>query len=799
MIELSRDGFLERVARRREGLGFLKYDDHGRTVSNCGKQQLSPGCQSCKEGRWICVFPSHRCNASCAFCPQSRTERKPGPETVDRSWLDSFLSLFDARAAQVTGLSISGGELFMNWEAATRIVKHVSEKHPHVYTWAYTNGIAASRDKLRELRDLGLREIRFNLAATRFHAAILRKVDDAVRLFPWVSVEVPSCEQTYHHLVDEEALLRIAGMGVRQLNLAELLVPDYPSNATTTYDPEEHALYRFPSVMGDMISPVSSRLLTYGVFEYAEKKGIGIRINDCSNEAKQLQQEARAAASDLAGLAAAARPEARRRVLARHLRDLRPLLDRLESALTSEEPLAALEALAGPTLLEVLFEIEACRLVRMGPELAPLLRRLLAAGRDAAAAGLLPPATVAALRRLLARLAKKLRLAGAWDQEAPLWWEPLPRRRGAEELWGTNGPPVPPGGTDETVAWVRASGATPVPLLAEPSLAEMLLRIEKPRLPAGTLLLHELRDDEPAGRFHVRRAGEGSGLRIGLVTTVAPEARSSTTTRGAGRRLDLWCRYHLERGVAHLVVVFDRPEDEDEAATRLRAAHPPERLTLWSGARLARERWPQLAGLAAAGLLPELARPSSQAARQALNASVALAAAGTDELGGARLDWLLHLDDDELWAPTGPPRGGASLPEHLAAAAGTGYKLVRYVNHELLLPTGPEGPRFKVNPHLARARLGPQGWTALCEQLAMRASDRRPYFHGDVNGKAAVAVAAGVAAAGVHGWHLAEPSADASIWVNGPVVLHMRPPTADSFFDPAEIELLTAAGLIVAG
>ena len=766
-VRLGRDEYLERVAARREGLDFLRYDDDARTVTNCGKEALSPGCRACKDGRWICVFPSYRCNANCAFCPQSRHETSPDSETLASFQTDEFLRQLDAKADLLTGLSISGGELFLNWEVATRILKHVSESHPHLYTWAYTNGLAATLDRYVELRNLGIQEIRFNLAASGFHPKVLRTVEHAVSVFPWVSVEVPSCESTYHHLVTGEALPRLAEMGVKQLNLAEVFIPDNLSNVTTTYDAEKHVLYKFTSCWGDIISPVESRLRTYDVFEYAEKNGLRIRIHDCSNEAKELQIEARAATSGLDGLEVLAKPITTRRMLELKLRELPSLLDHLEDVLSAEQPLVALAQLGEPILLQLLFEVKARQLVRMGPDLAPLLHRLLARGQDAAAVGLLPQTTVDAVRNLLVRLAEELRRAGAWEPSAPLWWEPLP--------------PLPAGEEERpTDAQRDDAGPDPIlPPLTDPSVSEMLLLIESPCLPAGAMLLHELRGDELAGRFHVRRH-VAKEPRIGLVTT----------THGAGRRLDRWCRHHFDLGVAHIVVVFDQPEEEEEAASavRLRDAYPPSRLTLWSSPRLADERWHQITGLPDAPTLMELAysgRSSSQAvaARQVLNASVALVAATTDELGGVAHDWLLHLDDDERLSLCGPSRGGVRLAEHLVAADEMGYVLIRYTNHELLLPFDPDRPRLKVNPRLAQARLGPRGWTTLCEELAMRPSDLRPYFNGYANGKAAVAVDAGLAAAGVHGWHLAEPYADASIAIAGPVVLHLRYPNSESFCD----------------
>jgi hypothetical protein len=171
------------------------------------------------------------------------------------------------------------------------------------------------------------------------------------------------------------------------------------------------------------------------------------------------------------------------------------------------------------------------------------------------------------------------------------------------------------------------------------------------------------------------------------------------------------------------------------------------------------------------------------ASRQALNASAVLAAARTGELGGAPLDWLLHLDADEWLHLEGDGRGGATLHDHFAAASAAGHVLLRYVNHELLLPWEQGAPlRFKVNPRLAAARLGSGGWRALVSALRMAQTDPRPYFTGYYNGKSAVAVAHGLAAAGVHGWHLDEASAaKGSPLLAGPSILHVHRPTPEAF------------------
>jgi len=328
-----------------------------------------------------------------------------------------------------------------------------------------------------------------------------------------------------------------------------------------------------------------------------------------------------------------------------------------------------------------------------------------------------------------------------------------------------------------------ASQAAPDPGVPRSSIPDLtmtdaLQAIPDLQLPPGVLLVHELDDRSAGGRIEVQRIGS-TRPRVGLVATVY---------RG-GEMLDRWCEHHFDLKPDHLVLVFDHLDEPAEAAdaARLRARYPAERLTVWSGAEVKAARWPALPAFRQREQVLEWAEAGAAsfavASRQALNASAVLAAARTGELGGAPLDWLLHLDADEWLYLEGAGRGGATLHDHFAAASAAGRVLLRYVNHELLLPWRPgTPPRFKINPRLAAARLGPGGWQALVSALRMAQTDPRPYFTGYYNGKSAVAVAHGVAAAGVHGWHLDEaPAGEESPLLDGPSILHVHRPSPQEF------------------
>ncbi len=345
--------------------------------------------------------------------------------------------------------------------------------------------------------------------------------------------------------------------------------------------------------------------------------------------------------------------------------------------------------------------------------------------------------------------------------------------------------PLEPGPDRWTlVVWLNeASRRPPNELLEAPrlTLADALSGVEEPPVPRGRVIFRQLHGGAVSPEIAVRTVPQGPAPRVGVVTTVRPAGDQAVALGG-------WVRHHLDLGVDHLLVILDEPPGAGEAAAVRRSLQElgGEAMTVWS-AREARRRWPDVAPGAGRDRPSELrchaaGGPAAWAvaARQSLNASAGLAAARGDELGGRPLDWLVHLDADELLVVDGPGRGGATLADHFAAAREAGLAAVRYANHELLLPWEPGRPlRFKLNPLLAVARLGRAGWEGLVSVLGMAQEGPHPYFRAYWNGKSAVAVDAGEGAAGVHGWQTAGPARDGLL--AGPSVLHVHLPTPSAF------------------
>lgn len=272
-------------------LDFLRYDDAGLTVTSCGKENLSRGCQTCKEGAWLCVFVGLRCNALCAFCPQPASARTIDEASFGTAWVDDLLEALDVHGGSLRGISYSGGEPFLYEDNVRRIATFVRARFPSVYQWVYTNGLLANADALRRFRDFGLDEIRFNLCASSFDAKVLDRIrDHAVTTFPWVSVEVPMYEVTYHHLIERGILRQLDEMGVRQLNLGQLFTGTPSSAATRSFGD----YFCTPSGRNGGAEILARyRQWTHDVFAFVRENDLAIRVNDCSDDAKTLQTFAR--------------------------------------------------------------------------------------------------------------------------------------------------------------------------------------------------------------------------------------------------------------------------------------------------------------------------------------------------------------------------------------------------------------------------------------------------------------------------------------------------------------------------
>lgn len=247
---------------------------------------LSPGCQACKAGTWDCIFVTMQCNLNCDFCYSSHAIPKNYTGSAFGTVLEQIAENY-ART-HISGISFSGGEPFLESQKLLDWVAWFKSRFPQYYYWVYTNGLLASEHLLRQLGDLGLDEIRFDMAATGYtHPTVMQNLRASARYIPCVTVEIPAIPRDTARLLG--ALVPWVEAGVRFLNLHELM-----------YEPGTNAALmpgRRVSVMTEdghvtAIAP-DSRRLTLRVIRQVQELALPLAVNDCSLQSKLLQLRGR--------------------------------------------------------------------------------------------------------------------------------------------------------------------------------------------------------------------------------------------------------------------------------------------------------------------------------------------------------------------------------------------------------------------------------------------------------------------------------------------------------------------------
>jgi len=238
---------------------------------------LSPGCRTCAEGTWSCLFVNGICNARCFYCPTPQDE-KGEPETGGVAFPDpdeyaEYVEVFGYR-----GVGLSGGEPLLTFPRTLALVRAIRRRlADRVHLWLYTNGRLATRDRLTTLADAGLDEIRFDLTA-----GVAREdaLDLAVALLPRVTVEIPA-------VPGEDASLvvlahRLDGLGVRHLNLHQL--------RATPHNQGRLEARGLKVLEGDPPLVEGSAEAALAVHRAVREAGLALGVNCCTWQSKSAAQ-----------------------------------------------------------------------------------------------------------------------------------------------------------------------------------------------------------------------------------------------------------------------------------------------------------------------------------------------------------------------------------------------------------------------------------------------------------------------------------------------------------------------------
>jgi pyruvate formate-lyase activating enzyme-like uncharacterized protein len=213
------------------------------------------------------------CNAQCPFC-FLETHPPHQPDDDERYHRQALLKRFHRQKQRLEGVALTGGEPLLYLPELEACTREMLAARPELYLWVYSNGLLATEENLRLLADLGIREIRFNLAATDYGDAGLASVARAKGIIEHVVVEVACYPPQRQALLS--CLPELERIGIDQLNLQELWLT--PANLQRVTGEG----YKVGLLFGQKHFLCGSRRLTYEVMAHCLDAGYGFTVNDCT-------------------------------------------------------------------------------------------------------------------------------------------------------------------------------------------------------------------------------------------------------------------------------------------------------------------------------------------------------------------------------------------------------------------------------------------------------------------------------------------------------------------------------------
>ncbi len=245
---------------------------------------LSPGCESCIRGDWLCFYLTPLCNADCFYCSnQLDGVEQDYPKTAENISLDADGYLNYLKTFNYKGISFSGGEPFLEFERLLQFIKITRQEFGNQhYIWLYTNGTLVTEDKLRALQACGLDEIRFDIAADAYR---LGSVALATEYLDTVSIEIPAIPEDVDRLKD--MLLQMESLGVKHLNLHQLIVNERNRRCLAN----RRYASRPEGEDNDTYAVEASRVSALDVLNYGANVLTNMGVHYCSYEYKKKYQK----------------------------------------------------------------------------------------------------------------------------------------------------------------------------------------------------------------------------------------------------------------------------------------------------------------------------------------------------------------------------------------------------------------------------------------------------------------------------------------------------------------------------
>jgi len=237
---------------------------------------LSPGCLTCINGTWSCIYINGLCTKNCFYCPQDRKIKKERPPHTDEhikfNSVDDYINYL--RRYPFEGIGFSGGEPLMVFDKLLDYIKEIRKVFGSThYVWIYTNGDLVTEESLNLLNKAGLDEIRFDASANGYD---LKSIKKAAKYIKTVSIEIPAIPEDLEFV--KSHLKEFEEIGVKHLNLHQLMMTKHNKDA---FEKRNYSVLH-ANLYEDDYPVLESELAGFEIIQHAIKVKSKIGINYCS-------------------------------------------------------------------------------------------------------------------------------------------------------------------------------------------------------------------------------------------------------------------------------------------------------------------------------------------------------------------------------------------------------------------------------------------------------------------------------------------------------------------------------------
>jgi len=262
--------------KRQQSIKGLEFHASGHAV-HIGK--ISPGCRGCftpelSTGMQI----GAQCMCRCPYCYYDPARRDQTQGEIDRMLTDVFAKSLNPTWRPIIVALQSSGETLLYMDQLERFVKVIREaevkKRLNTYLYVYTNGILANEENLLRMKDWGVQELRFHIAASGFSEEVYQNLERAIKKGFTGTVELPSLPHYRDKLF--AALPRLNDMGVKHLDLVECQVTNFNKNTL-------HTMFPKGRIYQDFFIHFYDEGMSYDVIEETLNKGYKFSVLDCNS------------------------------------------------------------------------------------------------------------------------------------------------------------------------------------------------------------------------------------------------------------------------------------------------------------------------------------------------------------------------------------------------------------------------------------------------------------------------------------------------------------------------------------